>query len=247
MKTMGLIGGMSWESSAEYYRLINLLVKERLGGHANAKSLLLTVNFADIEVLQRHQNWNQLAKEMRTAAGQLQAAGADFLILCTNTMHKGAPEIQSAVSIPLLHITDPTAEAIKAEGLTTVGLLGTRFTMEDDFYCRLLRADHNLRVVIPNEIDRHLVHRAIYDELCHRVLREATRSQFNRIISSLVQQGAQGIILGCTELGLLLKAEDSPVPIFDTTQLHARAAVEHALTDARGSLLKTLTVCWQHK
>jgi aspartate racemase len=173
---------------------------------------------------------------MQAAARQLQAGGADFIILCTNTMHKVAPQIQSAISIPLLHIADPTAEAIKARGLTAVGLLGTRFTMEDDFYCHRLRAAHNLRVVIPNRVDRDFVHGAIYGELCHGILREETRGQLHRVIQSLLQQGAQGIILGCTELGLLLRPEYSPVSIFDTARLHAHAAVEHALTDARGSL-----------
>ena len=246
MKTIGLLGGMSWESSAEYYRLVNLLVKERLGGHANAKSVLVTVNFAVIERLQRDQNWNQLAKEMQTAARHLQTGGADFIILCTNTMHKVAPEIQSAVSIPLLHIADPTAEAIKARGLTTVGLLGTRFTMEDDFYCHRLRAGHNLRVVIPNRVDRDFVHSAIYGELCHGILREETRRQLHRISRSLQQQGAQGTILGCTELGLLLRAEDSAVPIFDTARLHAHAAVEHALTDreSTGVQNSSLNACF---
>jgi aspartate racemase len=208
---------------------MNLLVKERLVGHANAKSLLLTVNFADIEVLQREQNWEQLAHEMQ-AARQLQAGEADFIILCTNTMHKVAPQIQSAVSIPLLHIVEPTANAIKARGLKTVGLLGTRFTMEDDFYCDPLRVEHNLRVVTPNSVDRDFVHRAIYSELCHGTLLEETRRRFGKVISNLIQQGAQGVILGCTELGLLLSEEESLVPIFDTARLHVHAAIDYALT-----------------
>ncbi len=236
MKTIGLIGGMSWESSAEYYRLLNLLVRERLGGHANAQSLLLTVNFAEIERLQREQDWDELARKMVTAARNLQDGGADFILLCTNTMHKVAPQIQSAVSTPLLHIADPTAAAIKAQGLTTVGLLGTRFTMEDDFYRLPFETKHSLRVETPGSTDREFVHSAIYEELCQGVLREETRREFRKVIGGLVQQGAQGIILGCTELGLLLRAEDSPVPIFDTTRLHVRAAVDYAMTDATESL-----------
>jgi aspartate racemase len=236
MKTMGLIGGMSWESSAEYYRLANLLVKERLGGFANAKSLMLTVNFAEIETLQREQNWDQLAREMETAARQLQAGGADFIVLCTNTMHKVAPAIQSATSIPLLHIADPTAKAIKEKGLTTVGLLGTRFTMKEDFYRLRLQVEHGLRVETPSPADQEFVDRAIYEELCHGISRDETRSECRRVLRSVVQQGAQGIILGCTELGLLLRASDSPVPIFDTTELHVRAAVEYALADDGESL-----------
>lgn len=235
MKMIGLIGGMSWESSAEYYRLLNLFARERLGGHASAKSLLLTVNFAEIERLQREQNWDELARKMVSAALHLQDGGADFIILCTNTMHKVAPQIQSAVSIPLLHIADPTAQAIKARGLSTVGLLGTRFTMEDDFYRNPFEIKHSLRVETPNSTDREFVHGAIYEELCQGVLREKTRREFRKVIRSLAQQGAQGIILGCTELGLLLRVEDSPLPIFDTTRLHVRAACEYAMTNAKES------------
>lgn len=231
MKTIGLIGGMSWESSAEYYRLINLLVKERLGGHANARSLMLTVNFAEIEVLQREQNWARLASGMAVAACQLQSGGADCILLCTNTMHKVADAIESAVSIPLLHIADATALAMKQRGVSAPGLLGTRFTMEDGFYQARLRESHAFEIQTPDPRDREFVHRAIYEELCRGVLKEETRAEFRRVIQRLVQGGADGIILGCTELGLLVRAEDATVPIFDTTEIHARAAVDYVKAD----------------
>ena len=231
MKTIGLIGGMSWESSAEYYRLINLLVRERLGGHANARSLMLTVNFAEIETLQRQQDWARMAAEMQTAARSLEAGGAHCIVLCTNTMHKVADEIQAAVSIPLLHIADATAKAVKAMGIATVGLLGTRFTMEDGFYHHHMQAKHALQIKIPGSDERHFTHKAIYDELCHGLLREETRARFRGIIRKLAQEGAEGIILGCTELGLLLKPEDTPVPLFDSTRLHVLAAVDFAMSD----------------
>ncbi len=229
MKTIGLIGGMSWESSAQYYRLINIMVKERLGGQANAKSLMLTVNFSEIEALQREQNWNRMAGEMEVAARQLQAGGADCIVLCTNTMHKVAGAIQSAVSIPLLHIADETALAMKRQGVSAPGLLGTRFTMEDGFYQERLRVSGVFQTKIPNPRDREFVHRAIYEELCQGVLKGETRIEFRRIIERLVRDGADGLILGCTELGLLVQAEDATVPVFDTTEIHARAAADYAL------------------
>lgn len=232
MKTIGLIGGMSWESSAEYYRLLNTIVRERLGGHTNPKSLLLTVNFAEIEALQHAQAWDGLAKKMQTAALQLQAGGADFVLLCTNTMHKVASAIEAVLTIPFLHIADPTAQAIEAKGLTKVGLLGTRFTMEDGFYERRLRKNHNFDVDIPDSEERCLIHRAIYDELCRGIVREETRDVFRGIIGRMINRGAQGMILGCTELGLLLRDEDSPVPLFDTTKIHVLAAIEAAITDS---------------
>jgi len=231
MKTIGLIGGMSWESSAEYYRLANLLVKERLGGHTNAKSLMLTVNFAEIEALQREQDWARMATEMQSAARQLEAGGADCVVLCTNTMHKVADEIQASVSIPLLHIADATAKAVKAMGMATVGLLGTRFTMEDGFYHRYVQTKHALQIKTPNSDERALIHKVIYDELCQGLLREETKAKFRRIMQRLVQEGAEGIILGCTELGLLLKQGDAPVPLFDSTRLHVRAAVDYVTAD----------------
>lgn len=229
MKTIGLIGGMSWESSAQYYRLINRVVKERLGGHANARSLMLTVNFAEIEALQRKQDWQRMASIMTTAACQLQSGGAECIILCTNTMHKVAEAIQSAVSIPFLHIADETARAMKQQGVSAPALLGTRFTMEDGFYQDRLRVSGVLQTKIPNPRDREFVHRAIYEELCQGVLNEETRAEFRRIIARLVRDGADGLILGCTELGLLVQAEDATVPVFDTTEIHARAAADYAL------------------
>jgi aspartate racemase len=231
MKTIGLIGGMSWESSAEYYRLINLMAKERLGGHANAKSLMLTVNFADIEALQRRQDWDRMAKEMQTAARSLEAGGADCIVLCTNTMHKIADETQRVVSIPLLHIADATAKAVKAMGMETVGLLGTRFTMEEGFYRRHLQVKHALHIKTPGADEREFTHKAIYDELCQGLLREETRARFRGIMAKLAQGGAEGIILGCTELGLLLQQEDATVQLFDSTRVHAGAAVDFAFSN----------------
>jgi len=186
MKTIGLIGGMSWESSAQYYRLINLIVKERSGGHANARSLMLTVNFAEIEALQREQDWKRMASEMAVAACQLQSGGADCILLCTNTMHKVADVVQLAVSIPLLHIADATALAMKQRGVSAPGLLGTRFTMEDGFYQDHLQTSDALRIKIPEPRDREFVHRAIYEELCQGVLKEETRAEFRRAIQRLV-------------------------------------------------------------
>ncbi|HXX17750.1 MAG TPA: aspartate/glutamate racemase family protein [Candidatus Eremiobacteraceae bacterium] len=233
MKTIGLIGGMSWESSAEYYRLINLLVRERLGGHANARSLMLTVNFAEIEALQREQNWASMAAKMQTAARNLEAGGADCIVLSTNTMHKVADETQAAVSVPLLHIADATAKSVKALGMSTVGLLGTRFTMEDSFYHRHVQVKHALAIKTPGSGEREFTHRAIYEELCQGLLRETTRARFRAIMQELAQEGAEGIILGCTELGLLLKQEDAPVPLFDSTRLHALAAVDFAMSNCK--------------
>jgi aspartate racemase len=229
MKTIGLIGGMSWESSAEYYRLMNQHVKAILGGHHNARSLMLTVDFSEIEELQHQGNWTKLGEEMQRCAKQLQAAGADFLVLCTNTMHKLSGEIEAAISIPFLHIADPTAEAIQSRGLRTVGLLGTRFTMEEEFYRGRLQSKYDLKVLIPEEGDRRIIHSIIYDELCHGKILAESRSEFQRIINGLKQQGAQAVILGCTEITLLIQSEDSSLPVFDTTALHAYAAVNLAL------------------
>lgn len=229
MKTIGLIGGMSWESSAQYYRMINQGMKHRLGGHNNARSLMLTVNFHDIESLQHQGEWDRLGKLMQDAARQLQAGGADFIVLCTNTMHKAAMHIESAVSIPFLHIADPTADAIKEQGLSTVGLLGTRFTMEQDFYRGRLESRHGLSVLVPDEIDRGIVHRVIYEELCHGKVQDASRREYQRVIADLQARGAQAVILGCTEISLLIQPQDSPLPVFDTTSLHAQAALAFAL------------------
>lgn len=229
MKTIGLIGGMSWESSAEYYRLINQAMKSRLGGHRNARSIMATVCFEDIKALQHAERWDDLGHEMQRAAKQLEAGGADVVVLCTNTMHKVASHIESALGIPFLHIVDPTAVAIQASGLQCVGLLGTRFTMEQDFYRERMEHNHGISVVIPEDADRALIHQIIYDELCHGVVRDESRVIYQRIINGLRQSGAQAVILGCTEIALLIKPEDSALPVFDTTELHALAAVDWAV------------------
>ena len=229
MKTIGMIGGMSWESSAEYYRIINEEVKRRLGDLHSAKCVLASVDFAEIEVLQREGRWEEAGRAMAEQACALERAGADFVILCTNTMHISAAEIEAAISIPFLHIADPTAGAVKAAGIQSVGLLGTRFTMEQDFYKGRLQEKHGLRVLVPDAEDRDVVHRVIYEELVLGVVNPQSRAQYARIMQALVDEGAQGIILGCTEIGLLVKAEDSRVPLFDTTLMHALAAVDLAL------------------
>jgi len=229
VKTIGLIGGMSWESSAEYYRLINTLVKERLGGFHSARCVLVSVDFAEVETLQRENRWAESARLLNTAALSLERAGADVVLLCTNTMHKVADEIQASLRIPFLHIADATADQIKAQGLTTVGLLGTRFTMEEEFYVERLRQRYGLQVLIPNPVEREMIHRVIYDELCLGQIRAASKAQYLTAIDHLIADGAQGIILGCTEIGLLVQAEDCRVPVFDTTRLHAQAAVDLAL------------------
>jgi len=229
MKTIGLIGGMSWESSLVYYRLINETVKERLGGLHSAKCIMFSVDFAEIEPLQHKSKWDEAAEKMIEAARHVEHGGADFLVLCTNTMHKTAGDIEKHVTIPLLHIADATAQRINAEGLTKVGLLGTRFTMEDDFYKGRLIDKHGMEVVIPSEEDRLDVHQIIYDELCLGQVKQESKERYCRIMGNLVRQGAQGIILGCTEIGLLVGAEDCVVPIFDTTKIHAEAAVEFAI------------------
>ncbi len=229
MKTIGLIGGMSWESSAEYYRLINQGMKARLGGHCNARSIMATVSFEEIKALQHAGRWEELGARMQEAARQVQAGGADFVLLCTNTMHRVAPDIEAALSVPFVHIVDPTAQALRASGIGRVGLLGTRFTMEQDFYRGRMRERHGIDVVVPDEADRAIVHDIIYDELCHGVIRDAACASYQRIIGSLAGQGAQGVILGCTEITLLIGAADSALPVFDTTALHAQAAVEMAL------------------
>ena len=228
MKTIGLIGGMSWESTAIYYRLIIEGVKQRLGGLHSAKILLDSVDFHEIEALQRSGDWDSAGILLADSARALERAGADFLVLCTNTMHKVAPAIAAAVTIPLLHIADATAEQVKGAGLRTVGLLGTRFTMEQDFYRGRIEG-HGVRVVVPEAEDRDLVHRVIYDELCLGNIRSDSRGHYREIIARLAARGAEGIIFGCTEIGLLVSAADSPVPVFDTTAIHAQRAVEMAL------------------
>jgi len=229
LKTIGLIGGMSWESTVPYYRQINQTIKQRLGGLHSAKIVLYSVDFHDIERLQHAGDWEAAGAMLADAARSLEAAGADFLVLCTNTMHKVAPAIEAAVGIPLLHIADPTATGIKQAGHSKVGLIGTRFTMEQDFYRERLSARHGLSVIVPNEEDRAMVHRIIYDELCLGVVLPESRSAYRRIMASLVAQEAEAIILGCTEVSLLVSQEDASVPLFDTTAIHAQAAADAAL------------------
>lgn len=229
MKTIGLLGGMSWESSIEYYRIINETVKERLGGLHSAKSLMYSVDFAEIEKLQHAGDWQALTQAMIDAAKKVEKGGADLLVICTNTMHKMAPEVSAAIDIPLLHIADATASVIKAQHLQTVGLLGTRFTMEGEFYRGKLEKDHRLKVLIPDDKGRESVHRIIYDELVKGVIREKSRKAYLDVIADLETRGAEGVILGCTEIPLLVKQEDVSIPIFDTTTIHAQAAVDWAL------------------
>jgi aspartate racemase len=228
MLTIGMLGGMSWESSAEYYRLANELVRERLGGLHSAKCILLSVDFADIEALQAGGSWDEAGRLLADAAERLEAAGADLLLLCTNTMHKVADQVEAAVEIPLLHLADATAAAIQEAGLKTVGLLGTAFTMEQDFYRDRLQS-HGLTVLVPEANDRAMVHSVIYDELCLGVVTDASRAAYVGVIDRLVEAGAQGVVLGCTEIELLISQADSPVPVFPTTRLHVQAAVDRAL------------------
>ncbi len=229
MKTIGLIGGMSWESSIEYYKIINETVRAKLGGLHSAKCIMASVDFAEIEPLQHQGKWNEATEILIAAARSVEAGGADCVILCTNTMHKVADEVQKNLRIPILHIADATAQTIKTEGFKKVGLLGTRFTMEEDFYKGRLSQKHNLKIIIPDEEEREVVHRIIYDELCMGETKTSSKTKYMDIINHLVKKGAEGIILGCTEIGLLVKKEDTRVPLFDTTRIHAIAAVEYAL------------------
>lgn len=229
MKTIGLIGGMSWESSLEYYRIINEQVKEKLGGLHSAKSLMYSVDFDEIEKLQHQGNWKEATKLMIDAAQRLEKGGADFVVICTNTMHKMADDVQNSIKIPLLHIADATAEIIKAQGLKKIGLLGTKFTMEEDFYKGRLIKKYGLDVLIPDEKDRQIVHDVIYHELCLGKINQSSKDQFIRVINKLVDSGAEAVILGCTEIPLLVKQEDVKVLLFDTTRIHAESAVEYYL------------------
>ena len=229
MKRIGLLGGMSWESSAEYYRLINEEVRDRVGGLHSADCVLRSVDFAEIERLQRQARWDEAGRLLADEASGLVNAGAELLVLCTNTMHKVADTISQAAGVPLVHIADTTAEEVHAAGLETVGLLATAYTMEQDFYVGRLRDRHGLEVLVPGESDREIVHSVIYDELCVGVVRDESRAQYRRIMSDLVERGAQGILLGCTEIDLLVGADDATVPLFDTTRLHATRAVALAL------------------
>ena len=227
-RVIGMLGGMSWESSAEYYRLANELVRERLGGLHSARLVLASVDFADIEHLQVTGQWERAGELLAGVARQVEAAGADLLVLCTNTMHKVAEQIQAAVSVPLVHLADATAAAVRRAGLKKVGLLGTAFTMEQDFYRDRL-AGHGLTVLVPPADDRAEVHRIIYDELCLGEIRETSRQVYRDVIARLVRAGAEGVVLGCTEIELLVGPGDSPVPVFPTTRLHVEAAVSQAL------------------
>jgi aspartate racemase len=226
---IGLIGGMSWESSAEYYRIINQTVRDRLGGVHSARCLMWSFDFSQVEALQHAGRWDEATILLIEAAQRLERSGADFFLLCTNTMHRMADAVSAAVRIPLLHIADPTAECICAQGIKVVGLLGTSFTMEQDFYRGRLRSRFGLDVLVPDAADRAQVHRVIYDELVQGRIEQNSRDAYREVISHLVERGAQGIILGCTEIMLLVKPEDSPVPLFDTTRIHAEAAVDRAL------------------
>lgn len=229
MKTIGLIGGMSWESTVEYYRVINEAVKARQGGWHSARCVLYSVDFAEVEECQRRGLWAETGRLLVDAAQKVERAGADFLLLCTNTMHKLADEIQAGIQIPLLHIADATASGIRRAGIRRVGLLGTRFTMEENFYRGRLASQHGLAVVIPEAADRETVHRIIYDELCLGIIQPESKMRLLAVMDRLATANAAAIILGCTELGLLVQSGDGPVPLFDTTQEHALAAVELAL------------------
>ncbi|SDB85710.1 aspartate/glutamate racemase family protein [Williamwhitmania taraxaci] len=230
MKTIGLIGGMSWESSVEYYRIINQTTKEQLGGLHSAPIVMYSVEFDEIVKLQHEGKWDELTAIMMDAAQRLERAGAELIVICTNTMHKMAAEVENATALPLLHIADATAVQIKAKQLKTVALLGTKFTMEQDFYKGRLAEKHGLNVIIPTTEDREIVHSIIYNELCQGTILESSKNEYLRIIQDLVNRGAEGIILGCTEIPLLVKQTDVAVPIFDTTTIHAQEAVRMALS-----------------
>lgn len=229
MKTIGLIGGMSWQSSLEYYRIINQIVHERLGGNHSAKIIMISVDFDEIEICQRSNRWQEATHLLIGAARQLENAEADCVVLCTNTMHKVADELIKAIKIPFLHIVDATAVQIHASYIERIGLLGTRFTMEENFYKNRLSTLHHIDVVIPHKHDRNVVHSIIYNELVKGKIELSSRRVFQAVIDRLVKNGAQGIILGCTEIGLLVNQADSSVPLFDTTSIHAQAAVDFAL------------------
>ena len=228
MKTIGLLGGMSWESTLEYYRTINEGIKKALGGLHSAKIVMYSVDFAPIEKLQHTGDWEGTAKILSEAAQSIQAAGADFLLICTNTMHKVAPQIKAAIQIPLLHIADATAEILVNGGINSVGLLGTAFTMEQEFYKGRLINNYGLQVLVPNEDDRQIVHRIIYQELCLGKIESNSKAEYLRIIDTLAAQGAEAVILGCTEIGMLVNQTDTDVRLLDTTAIHAEKAVEYA-------------------
>lgn len=229
MKTIGLLGGMSWESTAVYYRIINELVKEKLGSLHSAKITLVSVDFQEIVNMQKENKWNEAGKFLNETAKRIEEAGADFLLICTNTMHKVAPQIEKAISIPLLHIADVVADEIKKQGITTIGLLGTNFTMEDEFYINRLKEKHGLNVITPPKVDRSIIHNIIFDELALGKINKQSRAEYLRIMNELNSKGAEGIILGCTEIGTLVQQVHTTIPLFDTTIIHSQKAVEMAL------------------
>lgn len=231
MKRIGLLGGMSWESTLEYYRLLNEEVRDRLGGLRSVDCALRSLDFAPIEELQREGRWDEAGALLGCEALNVVAAGAELLLLCTNTMHRVADRIADVVDIPLLHIADATASAVREAGIHAVGLLGTTYTMEDDFYAGRLRERHGLSVLTPHEADRGVIHKVIYDELCRGVIREDSRIEYRRVMAELVERGAQAILLGCTEIDLLVGPEDAAVPLFDTTRIHVLEAVKAALAE----------------
>ncbi|WP_426359629.1 aspartate/glutamate racemase family protein [Pseudocolwellia sp. HL-MZ19] len=231
MKTIGMLGGMSWESTASYYKTINQGIKQKLGGLSSAQICLYSVNFEEIEKLQHDGQWDETAIILTKAAQSVEAGGADFLIICTNTMHKVADEIQAHISIPLLHIADATAAKLVLNGITQVGLLGTRFTMEQDFYKSRLTERFGIQVIVPSTDDQTIVHNVIYDELCRGVINSNSKAQYLTIVKSLFNQGAQAVILGCTEIALLINQNDTSVPLYDTAEIHAEAAIKLALSD----------------
>ncbi|WP_313568345.1 aspartate/glutamate racemase family protein [Acetoanaerobium noterae] len=229
MKTIGLIGGMSWESSLEYYRIVNETVKEKLGGLHSCKCLMYSVDFGVIEALQHQNKWDELTKLMIEVAQNLKHGGADFIVICTNTMHKMAPEIETATGLNVLHIADVTGAAISKDQIQKVGLLGTRFTMEGDFYKKRLKDNYDIEVIIPEDTDRQIIHDIIYNELCLGIIKDDSKQKYIDIINKLCANGAEGIILGCTEIPLLIKQSDVLIPVYDTTKIHAESAVDFAL------------------
>jgi len=229
MKTLGLIGGMSWESTVTYYQHMNRMVRRQLGGLHSAQLLLWSFDFQEIEKDQASGDWEAASGKMRDAAKRLKAAGAEAIVICTNTMHKMADQVEAASGLPLIHIADTTAKAIKQKGLSKVGLLATRYTMEEDFYRGRLIEKHGLEVVIPNEENRAIVHDIIYDELCQGIIKDSSKEDYKIVIQSLINQGAEGIVLGCTEIGMLIKQQDVAAPVFDTTLIHAQEAIAFSL------------------
>jgi aspartate racemase len=231
MKTIGLIGGMSWESSLEYYRIINEATKLKLGGFHSAKCLMYSVDFEEIETLQHQGKWDELTDVMVNSAEKLKNGGADFIVICTNTMHKMASDIEDRVGLKVLHIAEATGKEIRQKGLKKIGLLGTKFTMEQDFYKKVLKEKFNIDVVIPDEDEREIIHDVIYNELCKGIINEVSKEKYKKIIKTLASRGAEGVVLGCTEIPLLLNQDDVDLPVFDTTRIHAVSAVDFALNE----------------